>query len=111
MTTHRRYFFVHPQEWTGGRHDKVRQILESSVNEYWWFSDPHVEGAPFNRMSFSFTVSARDQWFAHRRAMHLAERVCRAIKLKPVPEPAWEPLEPHMNRGRFWRKENNPASP
>lgn len=108
MTTHRRYFFVHPQEWTGGRYFKVKAILETACLKYWWYNDPHVEGEPFNRMSFSFTVSARDQWFCHRRAYALAERVCRAIKLKPVPEALWETLPPHANRG-FARMRDNRA--
>lgn len=101
MTTHRRYYFTYPGAWEGGRHLKVKAILETACMRHWWFTDPLVEGEPFNRMLFSFTVQARDQWFCHRRAMGLAERVCRVIKMKPVPEPMWEVLPPHTNRGQL----------
>lgn len=101
MTTHRRYYFLAPGEWVGGRHFKVKAILETACMRNWWYRDPMVEGEPFNRMSFGFTVSGRDQWWCHRRAIVLAERVCRTIKLKPVPEPLWESLPPHENRGQL----------
>lgn len=98
MTTHRRYYFVYPEEWTGGRYFKVKAVLESACLKHWWYRDPQVQGEAFNRMLFAFTVSARDRWWCHQRAMDLAERVCRAIKMKPVPQPTWQPLPPHTNR-------------
>lgn len=96
MTTHRRYIFVDES----GRADmeKVQDILRHACEMYWWYNEPQVQGT-----EFSFTVSGRDQWYAHRRAMDLAERVYRGLKLGPgaIPVPLWEPLPPHMNRGRF----------
>ena len=64
---------------------------------------PRVDGQEYQRLSFSFTVSARDQWWAHRRAMRLAEACCVTIGLgvRKVPEPMWETLAPHDNRGRY----------
>lgn len=77
---------------------KVLGILQHACETHWWFNEPEAQGA-----EFSFTVSARDQWWAHRRAMELAERVYRGLKLGPaaIPVPLWEPLAPHTNRGRF----------
>ena len=102
MTCHRRYYFEHPEEITTG-HSKVLAMLQHACETDWWYNDPKVEGQPFNRLSFSFTVSARDQWWAHRRAMRLAEACCVTIGLsvRKVPEPMWESLEPHSNRGRY----------
>jgi len=55
-------------------------------------------------LSFSFTVSGRDRWWAHQRAMKLACDCYYALGLteRDVPEPDWEPLAPHTNRG-YWR--------
>lgn len=102
MTTHRRYSFQKRELPRG--HDDVRRILETACERYWWYRDPEVEGGPFGWLVFTFTVSARDQWFAHTRAMRLATDCYYAIGLteKDVPEPVWETLAPHMNRGR-WR--------
>lgn len=100
MTTHRRYTFMDES----GRPDpnKVLNILQHACETAWWFNEPQV-GVQELTFQFSFTVSARDQWWAHRRAMGLAERVYRGLKLGPaaVPIPLWEPLAPHTNRGRF----------
>lgn len=103
MTTHRRYYFEDPGEWTTG-HDQVMTVLQRACEVCWWFNEPRVEGQPFDRLSFSFTVSARDQWWVHRRAMRLAKDCYIALGKgeRKVPEPMWEPLAPHTNRG-YWR--------
>ena len=102
MTSHRRYYFELPGEMTAG-HSKVMNALQHACETDWWYNDPQVEGQEYQRLSFSFTVSARDQWWAHRRAMRLAEACCVAIGLsvRKVPEPMWEALAPHDNRGRY----------
>ena len=102
MTTHRRYYFEHPGEMKTG-HSKVLAVLQHHCETSWWYNEPVVEGQPFDRLSFAFTVSARDQWWAHRRAMRLAEACYRSLMLGPksIPEPMWEVLEPHTNRGRY----------
>lgn len=99
MTTHRRYSFVH-REPHGG-HDVVLTVLQKACEHHWWYREPHVEGQPYNRLSFSFTVSGRDQWWTHRRAMKLAVDCYYALGMREndVVEPDWEPLAPHMNRG------------
>ena len=101
MTTHRRYMFLDEGRATG--HDKVMSILQHACETFWWFNEPEVLGQEYGTLSFSFTVSGRDQWFAHKRAMDLAGRVYRGLKLGPkaIPVPLWEPLAPHTNRGRF----------
>lgn len=99
MTTHRRYSFVHPGPQGG--HDVVHRVLAAACDACWWYREPHVEGQPFNRLSFSFTCSGRDQWWTHRRAMTLATNVYYALGMdeRAVPPPDWEALAPHMNRG------------
>jgi hypothetical protein len=101
MTTHRRYSFVHPGPQDG--HDVVIRVLREACDTYWWYQEPHVEGQPFGRLSFSFTVSGRDQWWTHRRAMSLAVDCYYALGMdeRKVPEPEWEALAPHTNRGRY----------
>lgn len=104
MTCHRRYYFEHPKPWTeDGGHDKVRRTLLHACEIHWWFNEPEVLGQEFERLTFSFTVSARDQWWAHKRAMNLATQCYRALGMweKDVPVPMWEALEPHTNRGRY----------
>lgn len=102
MTTHRRYTFLDERQDVSC-HDQVLNILQHACEQVWWYNEPEVMGQEFGRMSFSFTVSGRDQWWAHKRAMDLAERVYRGLKLSPaaIPVPLWEPLAPHTNRGRF----------
>lgn len=102
MTTHRRYFFTHQGPWDGGGHTKVAEILTQACSEHWWYRDPQVNGEPYNRMIIIFTVSGRDQWWCHRRALKLAEQCSRAIGMK-VPEPTWWSLPPHTNRGYVTR--------
>lgn len=107
MTTHRRYYFTHPGILSTG-HEAASSVLAKACERFWWFNEPEVEGAPFQRLSFSFTVSGRDQWWCHRRAMGLAQRVyAYALHLGPgvIPEPAWETLE--REGGRY----QVPASP
>lgn len=103
MTCHRRYYFEHPGEWTDGKHDQVLAVLRHACEVNWWFNEPEVIGQDYDRLSFAFTVSARDQWWAHKRALGLATQCYQAIGMweKDVPTPFWEPLEPHNNRGRF----------
>lgn len=103
MTTHRRYSFIHPEPKQNG-HDTVLQVLQRACELHWWYRDPEVSGLPFARLVFGFTVSGRDQWWAHQRALRLATDCYYAIGLSEndVPEPDWEPLAPHTNRGR-WR--------
>jgi hypothetical protein len=100
MTTHRRYYF---EVKRADGHDEVKRILLRNCESYWWFNEPEVSGQEFGVLAFSFTVSARDQWFTHQRAMDLAQRCFRSIGIGPkgMPEPVWEPLAPHTNRGRF----------
>lgn len=99
MTTHRRYSFVHPGPQGG--HEAVLRVLQAACDQFWWYREPHVEGQPFNRLSFSFTVSGRDQWWTHHRAMELAVNCYYVLGMRErdVPEPAWEALAPHTNRG------------
>lgn len=100
MTTHRRYVFVHPHERREG-HELAHQVLQRACQLYWWYREPEVSGLPFARLVFSFTVSGRDQWWAHQRALKLATDVYYTLGMteQDVPEPDWEPLAPHMNRG------------
>lgn len=104
MTTHRRYNYQYPKQWTeSGRHAQIKQLLQHACEKYWWFNEPEVTGEPLGYLSFSFTVSARDQWWCHRRAMRLATDCFYAIGMteQDMPEPVWETLEPHTNRGRY----------
>jgi hypothetical protein len=103
LTTQRRYSFVDPRTLTEG-HETVARILGTACERHWWYQEPVVEGLPFGRLVFSFTVSGRDRWWVHRRAMILARDCYYALGQteRDVPEPDWESLAPHMNRGR-WR--------
>lgn len=105
MTTHRRYTFRHPGQWNGqpDAWGRVLTVLEAACEARWWFQDPEVAGEPFGLLAFSVTVSGRDQWFAHKRVLALAVDCYYSVGLREeqVPDPAWEPLEPHTNRGRY----------
>ena len=105
MTTHRRYLFQHPDRWAGlpDAWDRVRTVLEAACEARWWFRDPEVSGQPFGLLVFAVTASGRDQWFTHKRVMALAVDCYYAMGLREdqVPEPLWEALEPHANRGRY----------
>lgn len=102
MTTHRRYYFEVPGEWTEAGHDKLRDFLRHACESRWWYNEPMVEGAPFDRLAFSYTVSGRDQWFTHKRAMSLAVDCMYVVgkRERDVPEPIWETLGPD---GLRWR--------
>lgn len=103
MSTHRRYSFLHPGPRDTG-HVEVLRVLEAAVLQHHWYQDPVVDGQPFGRLGFSFTVTGRDRWWAHHRAMKLAVDCYYAMGLNEtlVPEPDWEALAPHTKRGR-WR--------
>lgn len=103
MTTHRRYHFIHPGAWTAGGYDKALIYLESMCESHWWYNEPVVKGEPLGKMILEFTVSGHDQWRCHQRAILLAEECYEYLGLtvQDVPEPLWEPLEPHRNRGRY----------
>ena len=60
-----------------------------------------VTGEPFGVLNLCFTVTGRDQWWCHRRAQVLATNCFYAMGLdeRAVPEPTWEKLTPHVNRG------------
>lgn len=83
----------------------VLGVLERAVEAHWWYREPEVSGLPFARLVFSFTVSGRDQWWAHHRALKLATDCYYALGMDEtdVPQPDWEPLAPHTNRGH-WRR-------
>lgn len=103
MTSHRRYYYDHPGTWTTADYTKVQAVLQHACEACWWFNEPEVYGQEYGRLSFAFTVSARDQWWAHKRAMKLAGECYLALGKweGAVPTPMWEALEPHTNRGRF----------
>jgi hypothetical protein len=102
VTTHRRYFFQHPGEYSGG-HSKIKALLQHMCEKHWWYNDPEVTGEPFNRLTFSFEVCGRDQWWCHKRAMGLATKVYDSLGMleTKVPVPFWETLPAHENRGRY----------
>jgi len=102
MTTHRRYYFVHPGEWSDtSAYTIILGRLRAACEKFWWFNEPLVSGEPYGRLTFEFSSSGRDQWWCHVRAMGLAKQCYRAIGLSgtDVPEPLWEPLE--RGQGRY----------
>lgn len=102
MTTHRRYYFVHDGRWeVPDGWGLILDELTRQCERNWWYNNPQVLGEPLGLLEFRFTASGEDQWRAHKRAMALAEtcyRIC-GLGLSEVPEPIWEPLPPHSNRG------------
>lgn len=99
MTAHRRYVFEHPGVLAiRGAHQDVLRVLQEACEDSWWYRDPEVQGEAYNRLTWAFTVSARDQWWAHRRALKLSEQVCYNLAIE-VPTPVWTVLPPHTNRG------------
>jgi hypothetical protein len=99
VTCHRRYTFTFPVE-VGHKH--VQLQLEQACQTYWWYSEPKVRGNGLGVLQVEFQVAARDQWWAHKRAMSLMERAVYSLGLDiPVPTPEWEVLPPHSNRGRY----------
>lgn len=99
MTCHRRFTFELAGKYPVPFLDEAELQLQYACDNYYWYKDPDVYLSQ-TFLRFSFTVSARDQWWAHRRAMKAAEQVCWTLNL-PVPVPTWVPLPPHMNRGRY----------
>lgn len=98
MTTHRRYQFTTSLQ---KGHQEAVWVIGRQVAKHWWFKDPIVSSTGV--LEFSFTVSGRDQWFAHKRALGLATDVVFAAggHEVDVPLPVWEKLPPHTNRGHL----------
>jgi hypothetical protein len=102
MTTHRRYTFTYAGA-AEGTHDVFREVLAQQCARNWWYNEPAVSGEEDGQLSFTLTVSGEDQWRCHRRAMGLAMTCFEkaGISRASIPNPIWEPLEPHTNRGRY----------
>lgn len=101
MTTTRRYLFRYPHRVREWSHTVALERLQEACQLHHWYRDPEIEGEPYGFLGFSFTVTGRDQWWCHRRAMDLAEKVCwNVLPVASIPEPTWENLPPHTNRGR-----------
>lgn len=107
MTCHRRYTFAVSR--ASKTSDAILEALHRACDRHWWFNSPeveeHAEGLPAplgpgHVYQVSFEVSARDQWWAHRRAMDLMEQL---LYPQVTPTPVWETLPPHTNRGRYRR--------
>lgn len=113
MTTWRRYYWEHPGTELEGKHEKVVARLQAACERAAWFLDPQVGGAGFDKLTFEYTVTGRDQWFVHKRAMELAAEVfyMLGIRENKIPEPLWEPLEPHTNRGHRRVSPTAPSTP
>ena len=96
MTTTRRYHFACPSSEL----EQAKLFLVARCDRFTWYEEPYVvaDGAGFK---FGFTVHARDQWWCHRRALHLAMEVYEALRLDPagMSVPLWTAPEPHSNRG------------
>lgn len=104
MTTHRRYYFPHGKwDGDGAAWEQVLTVLQDQCSRNWWYNEPKVTGQPLGMLTFEVTVSAHDQWRCHVKAMALARTCYGTLGLgdKDIPEPIWETLEPHTNRGRF----------
>lgn len=103
MTCHRRYTFLYPETWDLGGYSKILARLQAACEEFWWFEEPVINGEEDMSLEFSFTVSARDGWWAHQRAMNLAVHCFYVMGLDEqyVPVPTWVKLPPHTNRGRY----------
>lgn len=99
MTCHRRYTFTFQVE-VG--YDHVQRYLDQACDDYWWYSEPRVRGRGLNVLQVEFQVAARDQWWAHKRAIDLMEKAIYSLGVElPIPVPEWEPLPPHTNRGSY----------
>lgn len=99
MTCHRRYTFTFHVE---AGHKHVLDELQKACEMYWWYTDPVVRGNGLGVLQAEFQVAARDQWWAHKRAMNLMEQAVYSLGLEmPVPTPEWETLPPHSNRGHY----------
>lgn len=113
MPTTRQYRFEHDGPWGHDEgHAEVLAVLQRRCDKYWWYTDPYVQGEAFRRLVFGFTVTARDKWFCHTRAMRLAAAVYMSLSLSPklIPTPTWEVLPPHTNRGGIRRGSTDTTS-
>jgi hypothetical protein len=94
MTCHRKYTFEFESALTEAQVHHIDLELSLACDNLWWYTESLVTPA-----SFTLHVAGRDQWWAHRRAMSLADKALYRLKL-PVPTPTWEPaIPPHTNRG------------
>lgn len=97
MTCHRRYTYTFRVE-VGHAH--VLSKLEEACDLYWWYTDPAVRGNGLGVLQVEFQVAARDQWWAHRRAHNLISEAFYGLGIDmEIPDPEWENLPPHTNRG------------
>ena len=103
MTTWRRYHYVFQGEVPRNGHNKAAQIAQDATETFHWYQDAQVGGEPFGVLELTFTVAGRDRWWCHHRAQVLATNCFYAMGLdeRSVPEPTWEKLTPHRNRGRY----------
>jgi hypothetical protein len=98
VTCHRRYTFTVLASDLAS--SSILEAMYLWCDRHWWFNSPEVEEPANQTLEVSFDVSARDQWWAHRRAMDMMEQV---LWPQPVPTPIWDTLPPHTNRGRYRR--------
>lgn len=114
MTTTRRYVFAHPGTFLmENGHQVVAATLGEWAEDKWWLREPDIQGEALGVLSFSFVVSAEDQWLCHRRAVNLARHCYRKMGLpvRLVPNPLWSPMPPHANRGRSRIPKDREAAP
>ena len=95
MTCLRRYTFTFLGD---SGHSQVFHNLQAACDERTWLRDPEVRGRGLGVVQVVFLVSARDQWWAHKRAMTV---MTEAAWPMDVAVPEWENLPPHMNRGGY----------
>lgn len=103
LTTWRRYRYSYQGKVPENGHIKAAEIAQDATERHHWYQDMEVGGQAFGILTLSFTVSGRDQWWCHRRAQVLAVDCFWAMGLdeRAVPEPTWEKLSPHTNRGSY----------
>lgn len=105
MTTKRLFSFQHPGKAPipDGAHRAAWDVVRAAQRTHWWYEGAEVQGEAYGRLAINVIVHGRDQWWCHRRALKLAVDCYYAMGLteKDVPEPVWEPLAPHTNRGRY----------
>ena len=94
MTCHRRYTFLFDPVERGFNIDHVYEVLAGACDNYWWYTNTEVSVDETGHLLVEFEVAGRDQWWAHRRAMDLMDRIGY-----DVPIPTWVALPPHTNRG------------
>lgn len=103
MTTWRRYCYTYQDAVPENGYIKAAEIAQDAMDRYHWYQDVEVTGQAFGVLVLSFTVAGRDQWWCHHRAQSLAVDCFYSIGLdeRAVPEPTWEKLSPHTNRGSY----------